>query len=57
MLRIKGQLRSSATHRLSACALRGGTLFRRGSTDEFAITDWVIGEPEEVSLVYEALSY
>ena len=53
MLRIKGTSRTTATHRLSTCAIRAGILFRRGSTDEFAFQDWVIGEPVQVSIWHD----
>ena len=54
MCRIKGQARTSATHRLSNCPVRAGTLFRRGATDEFAFQDWHIGEPVQVSIWHDA---
>jgi len=54
MCRIKGHSRTTATHRLSTCAVRAGTLFRRGQTDEFAFQDWYIGEPVQVSIWHDA---
>lgn len=54
MCRIKGQSRTTATHRLSNCPVRAGTLFRRGATDEFAFQDWHIGEPLQVSIWHDS---
>jgi len=53
MIRIKGTSRTTATHRLSTCAVHAGILFRRGSENEFAFQDWVIGEPVQVSIWHD----
>lgn len=53
MLRVKGELRSTGTHRLSACPVNHTTLFQRGAHDEFLIQDWDIGAPRQVSIWHD----
>jgi hypothetical protein len=53
MLRVKGNARTTGTHRLSTCSTRAGVLFRRGATDEFAFQDWLIGDVVQVSIWHD----